>query len=1824
MNSIEKKRLEKIYLNVDSIAKEGNLGYVEYKKYVDQVVSDGYFYIFQFMLERKYLIEAADLTLLDIKSKKIYDIIRLNTYSKLQLSLKKIYEKNSTYQIGVEVFNFSDIKIGEISVYTDPTTTLPNTRDIVVAFRTTDGILLNLTDDSISIESRYDQALQFLNTTSTTTTSTTTTSTTAFVTTTSTTTTTTTVVPTIDSFVINTCCDNLSTGSIDMTISMTPSFVYWQGPNGFTSSSLDISNLYLGDYILNLSFDNGYVTSSTITVGTISMPFVVSRQLFNPTCYGGNDGRLILHVYDNSTNPITELDPNLFLFNWVAYPTVGSTYSSTASQLSNLTSGDYTLIVSLPGCGVTQPERIYTLSDPEPIIVTAIAGSITQYGGSTSVDVSAVGGSYNYVDGVGTFDGILAGTHTYIVTDDLGCMGATSIYISEPTTTSSTTTTTTISYIPTSILANPDIVCSGGTTQLTQIGGLLDTGNIWAWYSDIDFTILEGTSSQPDANISVTPTNTQYINDLPNYYGNYETYYLRIENNGIPQYGGTYSSISVPVVATYSDLVLMQSQFNVTCNGGSDGSIQPLIYPLSNLYTYSWEGPNGFTSTNKDISGLIAGDYTLNMTLPCMDGIQYTLTVLEPDAIVVTATPQSTPILGSSTSVDVSAVGGSGIYSGTGTFDGIVSGTYTYTVTDDVGCIGLTTIYIPQLMPGPLSAIASPSTFCEGSSISLTQIGATLSFGDIWTWYSDIDFTILEGTSSQADASLTITPTGNVTYYVRAENNGIATTGYNSVDVLMVPTIASIGRQLQNITCHGANDGSIVLVLNNSQVYTYGWTGPGGFTSSNKDITGLSAAGTYTVTVSYDPCSYSAKRSYSITEPSLISFSTGSVPSVVSGPSIVNPTLNPVNICDLILLGNIIQSIYSVNPISGSTYTWVVSQGVIIVSDNNGDANATLIDNEYVYVTTSPWIGVYFVSNSDPDYVKVKSCGNTYIRIDLNKSPANPSSIQGPHYVIDYISNNNLILSNTIDIATYSVMADPDVNYYTWTLPSDAYFVSGQGTNQIGVTFGSTFSNGYISVVSNNSCGSSTPSTYYIEMFSATSSTNVICQGGGVTLSQVGGSNLIPSENLSELQWVWYSDSDLNNLIGISNQDSAEVFVNPSTNTTYYLILSSQRGQSATSSVSINVMDPSPSVSSIIKHSSSNNPGDGSISIDLINSNFYTYGWTGDNGFTSSNKDISGLSAGSYTVTISYDPCGYSITNTYLINQLLGPLIYTYSIVHNYNDGYYLYGWSSPDFACTYTQSNPPFGPESSIVYSNSPTFEDGVSIYGSTSGIGLTNLSFGYYYYNKTTDQTFYLAGNTYSVSEVGVCTYKYTLTFVQSNQDDYSFAPFNTFSSLEIVGYTGSTNPPILSGNQIFGDLSTTIDVRFRLRSYRGNFDSDYLIYPADINPYYQYIGPYMSDGSKAAGMTISNVQTFTNSYLVDAKIYLQNLYDQNSPVFNLKVKQDNSTRIRYFYNGLVANQNTSVCSNSWNDSVYLPVGLTYGSITTGTRLFGDAWSNSQFNVDFTDYNYGGYIFEALNGVVTRRYNPYTQGYCGTPPPTTSTTTTTTTNFGQFTVTTQGDVIASICIGDPVYIIMSPPAQSNVSNYEIYLPQGCTVFDVDSNTSLDGLNGNGDQAIISAFDPNYPVALLVSFDLSFSNGATASIFSSLGTNRQVAFTKEYPDTGLLLPTTNSNMCSYFLSATAAEYVASPTGSAVATNYKWQVSGTGVYINYLKDINNNITYQPFGTTSVIGGPDDLMAGIMFTSDDSSTKYVQVTPIKYCESGGSGSIRKNFAIVQSC
>lgn len=162
MNKFDRKRLNKIYEKVDTIAKQGKLGWVEYKEYLDEIIADGQYWIFQNMLSRKYgLRNSGAISIVEAKTEKIYDIIRFNTRSDFQNALKKLYDINNCYQIAKKVYSTDNYFLGEIYQESPNGPTKTQDVDTVIAIRGSNFIRYD--DLTMPLIDKYRQAIEYLN-----------------------------------------------------------------------------------------------------------------------------------------------------------------------------------------------------------------------------------------------------------------------------------------------------------------------------------------------------------------------------------------------------------------------------------------------------------------------------------------------------------------------------------------------------------------------------------------------------------------------------------------------------------------------------------------------------------------------------------------------------------------------------------------------------------------------------------------------------------------------------------------------------------------------------------------------------------------------------------------------------------------------------------------------------------------------------------------------------------------------------------------------------------------------------------------------------------------------------------------------------------------------------------------------------------------------------------------------------------------------------------------------------------------------------------------------------------------------------------------------------------------------------------------------------------------------------------------------------------------------------------------------------------------------------------------------------------------------------
>ncbi|MCX6258074.1 MAG: hypothetical protein NTW49_09315, partial [Bacteroidia bacterium] len=273
---------------------------------------------------------------------------------------------------------------------------------------------------------------------------------------------------------------------------------------------------------------------------------------------------------------------------------------------------------------------------------------------------------------------------------------------------------------------------------------------------------------------------------------------------------------------------------NVTCNSGNNGTIDMTVTGAISPYTYNWS--NG--STNQDISGLAAGQYTVTVTDAIGCSATAVFNIIQTDAIITTAVITNVSCHNlSDGAIDLSVSGGTSPFTyhwstnaTSQDITGLAGAVYIVTVTDSHGCAIISSFTVINPAAITTSIIPTPIS-CFGSSTGqadLTVNGGTPPFTYFWS----------NGFSTQ---DLTNVPAGYYSVLVFDSNNCLVN---SNVTITQSPAIITSVTGV-NVSCAGLSNGSANLTVSGgTPPYTYLWSN----SATTLNITGLTA-GQYSVSV---------------------------------------------------------------------------------------------------------------------------------------------------------------------------------------------------------------------------------------------------------------------------------------------------------------------------------------------------------------------------------------------------------------------------------------------------------------------------------------------------------------------------------------------------------------------------------------------------------------------------------------------------------------------------------------------------------------------------------------------------------------------------------------------------------------------------------------------------------------------------------------------------------------------------------------------------------------------------------------------------------------
>jgi gliding motility-associated-like protein len=1000
------------------------------------------------------------------------------------------------------------------------------------------------------------------------------------------------------SSVQNVDCNGSSTGNISVAVTGGTSPYAYQWSNGSTTTST--GSVPAGSYQVTVTDANGcIVNSNSIVVNEPASPVSANASsIASVSCFGGSDGSINVSV-SGGTSP--------YNYQW--------SNGSISKDLSNVAFGSYTLTVTdANGCtfvlnaSVSQP--------PAPLVASTItATAVTCFGGSDgAAQVLPTGGTapygYSWSSGstAAVANGLSFGSYSVIVTDANGCSAVGNVNVQQPSLLSASATTV------------QAVSCNGGSNgsiNVSVVGGVAPYTYLWS-----NGSTLEDQSGLSAGSYSLTATDA---------------------NGCIFNLNQSISEPNAPVSTS-----LTGSQ-NISCFGLTDGSINVSVSGGTPGYTYVWS--NG--STTSSVLGLAAGTFTVTATDAngCQASNSYTLS--QPSAPLSAQQISSSQVScfgGVDGSIDISVSGGTAPYSyawsnGSTTEDisSISAGVYTVTVTDVNGCTSVATSIINE-PAAPLSSVVSAvsNVNCQGGSdgsATITVSGGTAPYLYAWS----------NGANTATTIGLSV---GTYSVLITDANGCTLSQSLNISEPLQ--QLSASASSISNVSCFGGANGSVnTSVLGGTAPYSYQWSNG----SNSSDINGLSQ-GAYTVTITdANGCSFVLNTN--ITQPSAPLSIINNVITSVSCNGGVDGAIS------LIVVGGTAPYTYnwsngssasSVSGLANGSYSVTVtdangcvlndsfvinqpaaalsatSNSLIPVSCNGGNDGAINVD---VSGGTAPYAFAWSNGANTEDLVNLQSGTYTVTVTDANGCETNlTANIQQPQNPLAssaVVSQQVNCFSGNDGSIDLSVSGGTSPYNYSWS--------NGAITEDLSNLSAGTYS---VNIIDANGCQDSVSVVVSQPQAPLTLSASGV-SGASCFGTSTGVIDLTVNGGTGPYSYSWSNGAVSEDLSGLAagTYSVTVVDINGCQDTLSVIIDQPQASLAVSASNIINV----------------DCFGNASGSIDLNvggGTQPYTYQWS--NGSTS--EDLSGLSSGSYTVSV-VDANGCDGTLTITIQQPSNPLAST-------------------------------------------------------------------------------------------------------------------------------------------------------------------------------------------------------------------------------------------------------------------------------------------------------------------------------------------------------------------------------------------------------------------------------------------------------------------------------------------------------------------------------------------------------------------------------------
>ena len=851
-----------------------------------------------------------------------------------------------------------------------------------------------------------------------------------------------------------------------------------------------------------------------------------------------------------------------------------------------------------------------------------------------------------------------AGTFSYVlqVADALGCGNKDTVVVTVNPTPAATATATVAT------------LCSGGTLSLTSgvTSGTSPFTYVW---------------SGPDT-FSRTAPNPSRGAIIPAMSG---VYNLTVTDTK----GCTATAATSFVTINQSPTVTASANSSAYCTGGTIG-LTATPSP-SGVYSYSWSGPNSYSSTGSPTPSLsatsaAAGVYTVTITdgNNCTAAGSTSSLVIHTSPTVTASSTSASYCTGSTISLNSTITGGTTPFGYSWSGPGFatnntsanptianattaMSGVYTVTVTDNFSCTATgSTASIPVYQSPTTIATSSAAAYCAGTTISLHSAGSGGSSPYTYVWSGPAAFSSHSQDTTRPNATTAMTGIYTVT-----ATDAHQCTATASTSTVTVNAGFTVNASSNSAVCAGGTLNLTSSPSAGAAPFTYVWSGPDTFsrTTANPSRGGAIAAmaGTYSVTITdNNTCS-----------------NTATTVVVVNAATVVNVTSNsPVCVGDTIKV--------LATPTSGATpfaYTWSgpasfsASIGnpirtnaqtnyggtyAVTVTDNNGcsgTGSTSVSINTLPIVaagSTSPYCSggtislTSTVTSAASPFSYVWAGPDTFSRTAANPTRGNIITAMGGTYNLTVTDNNGCKASASTLVtvnASPTVVASSDkaaycsgatINLTATPSPTGSYSYSWSGPNSFASTSAtptvlatSAAAGVYTVTITNSNNCTATASTSSIVVYTsptiaASSLTPTYCSGATISLSSTvtGGA---PTYSYS---WSGplFSSTQANPSISNATTGMSGVYSVTVTDNNTCTATGSTAAITVYQSPTATASSPSPAycaTTTITLNSSASN-----------GASPYTYVWSGPVSFTSHAQDttrsaITTSMSGVYTVTVT-------------------------------------------------------------------------------------------------------------------------------------------------------------------------------------------------------------------------------------------------------------------------------------------------------------------------------------------------------------------------------------------------------------------------------------------------------------------------------------------------------------------------------------------------------------------------------------------------------------